>query len=109
VNVRSYTTLFRSLVKHKAELRAEGEAKGRAEGEAERRAEGEAKGRAEGEAKGRAAAKAELLLSLLEQRRLVVPPSLRERVLGTSDELQLQRWFTRAVTATALEEVFDAC
>ena len=72
------------LVKHKAELLAEGEAK------------------------GRAAAKAELLLSLLEQRRLVVPPSLRERVLAATDELQLQRWFTRAVTATALGDVFDA-
>lgn len=62
--------------------------------------------RAEGEAKGRAAAKAELLVGLLEQRGLSVPAELRERVLATKDELQLQRWFERAVDAASLDEVF---
>lgn len=57
-------------------------------------------------AEGRAAAKAELIVGLLEQRGLSVPAELRERVFATKDELQLQRWFERAVGAASLDEVF---
>ncbi|WP_266218125.1 RpnC/YadD family protein [Paraliomyxa miuraensis] len=61
---------------------------------------------AEGHKAGRAAAKAEMLLALLEQRGFKVPSKVRERVLATNDEVQLQRWFQRAVVASSVDEVF---
>lgn len=58
-------------------------------------------------AEARVAAKAEMIVQLLECRDMAVPPSLRERVTTTRDELQLQRWFERAVSATSLDEIFE--
>lgn len=71
------------------------------------RADGLAEGRADGLTEGRAAGKAEMILRLLECRELPVPASLRERVVATKDELQLQRWFERAVSARSIDEIFE--
>ena len=63
--------------------------------------------RAEGRLEGRASATAEALLRLLGHRAGPVPPLVRDRVLTTSDERLLQRWFDRALTAVSIEEVFQ--
>ncbi len=55
---------------------------------------------------GRILAKAEFVLGALGHRAWSIPVSLRDRVLATSDEQLLQRWFDRAFTAGSLEEVF---
>ena len=86
------------------DLRAKGMAEGRAKG----MAEGRAKGMAEGRAKGMAEGLSQALLQVLEHRALPLPRALRERVVTTLDESLLRRWFQRALSAQALEDVFDA-
>jgi hypothetical protein len=78
------------------------EAQGRKRGKAEGLAEGEAKGLAEGEAKG----KQDTLLKILRARGL--PPGREDeaRIRGCADGARLDRWFDRAITASALGEVF---
>lgn len=63
--------------------------------------------RAEGRMEGRVSAAAEMLLRVVDHRALPIPAHLRERVLATSDERLLQRWFDRVLTASSLEEVFS--
>lgn len=58
---------------------------------------------ARGEAKGRA----ESLLDVLEHRAITVPTAVRERVLSTQNESQLRRWFDRAFTIAAADELFE--
>jgi hypothetical protein len=70
------------------------------------RDEGRADGHAVGCREGRARATAEILLRMLDHRGWPISASLRDRVLATSDEQLLQRWFDRAVTAGSLEEAF---
>jgi len=60
-----------------------------------------AKGRAEGEAKG----KAEALMRLLERRFGPIPDDLHSQVAG-ADLVTLDRWFDRALDASALDAVF---
>jgi hypothetical protein len=60
-------------------------------------AHGEARGRAEGEAKG--------VLTVLAARGIAVPDELRARILSCSDLAQLDRWLTRAATATSADDV----
>ena len=54
--------------------------------------------RAEGKQQGRVEGMANALLGVLRHRTLAVPQTLRERVLSTHDEQQIQRWFDRAFT-----------
>ena len=74
----------------------QGEARGRAEG----RAEGRTEGRAEGEAHA--------LLRILERRSIAVPDDARSRILACTDTAQLGAWLDRALTATRIEDLFDA-
>lgn len=62
---------------------------------------------ADGKAKGIAEGKAKMLEQLLDTRGLPLTSELRARVMGCDDDLLLQRWFIRAVTASTLAEVFD--
>ena len=66
------------------------------------KAEGKAEGRAEGIAEGKAGA----LMRLLERRFGFIPDTTRSLVAG-ADLVTLDRWFDRALDATALEIVFD--
>ena len=59
-------------------------------------------GLAQGEARGEAKA----LLAVLAARGLEVDTATRERILGCMDPGLLERWITRAVTASSLAEVF---
>ena len=58
---------------------------------------------AEGERRGRARA----VLGVLEHRSIVIPSSVRERVLSANDERELQRWFDRAFSVTIADQLFD--
>lgn len=62
-----------------------------------------AKGRAEGEALGLAKS----LLRVLERRAITTSAAVRERVLSTHDDSLLQRWFDRAFSVTAGDELFE--
>ena len=62
----------------------------------------------DGEKKGRAVGQARALLRVLEHRSVIVPEPVRERVLATLDEPQLERWLARALTVTSAEEIFDS-
>jgi len=64
-------------------------------------AQGEARGRAEGEARGEAKG----VLTVLAARGIAVPDELRARILSCSDLTQLDRWLTRAATATSAADV----
>jgi hypothetical protein len=66
------------------------------------RAEGRVEGRAQGEAHGRATA----ILLLLRQRGIVVPDTARDRITDCRDLDTLDTWFTRAITATTVDEIF---
>lgn len=59
-------------------------------------------------AEGRAKGRAEAVLGVLEHRALSIPEPVRERVLSTRDEPELQRWFHRAFSVTAADELFDS-
>lgn len=62
---------------------------------------------AEGERKGLSRGRAEAVLGVLEHRALPIPEPVRERVLSTHDEPALQRWFHRAFSVAAADEIFD--
>jgi len=64
-----------------------------------------AEGKAEGEAKGKAKGKAEALMRLLERRFGPIPDDLHSQVAG-ADLVTLDRWFDRALDASALDAVF---
>jgi hypothetical protein len=72
------------------------------QGEAKGRAEGEEKGRAEGEAKGRAKS----VLKVLAKRGLTPTPEQERRIIDCRDLDQLDIWFDRAFTVTAVDELF---
>jgi hypothetical protein len=59
-----------------------------------------------GEARGRAESRVEHILDLFDARGLALDPPLRARITGCTDLHVLARWFRRAATATAAEEVF---
>lgn len=63
--------------------------------------------RAEGRAEGRAESRAEDVLLLLDQRGVEVSDDARERIAGCREAEMLDRWFTRAITADSVGEVFD--
>ncbi|HET6636938.1 MAG TPA: hypothetical protein VFH77_18145 [Streptomyces sp.] len=62
--------------------------------------------RAEGRAEARAEARAEDVLLLLDQRGVEVPDDVREHIAGCRETETLDRWFTRAITAESVGEVF---
>lgn len=59
-------------------------------------------------AEGRAQGQARSVLDVLAFRKLSVPSTLRERVMATQDEPQLQRWLARAITVSSAEQIFDS-
>ncbi len=65
-------------------------------------AEGRRKGVTQGHAQGLGTA----LLQLLEHRQLPVSPSIRRRVLETTEHDAVQQWFGRALTASTLDQIF---
>jgi hypothetical protein len=66
-----------------------------------------AEGRKAGRKEGRAAARADALLRVLDHRLGPIPAPVRARVLATTDEQLLQRWFDRALVAASFDEVFQ--
>lgn len=70
-------------------------------------AEGKKEGRREGKKEGKAQGLATAVLDLLELRALDVPAPMRQRVLGTRDELLLRRWLARALTVQSAEALLD--
>lgn len=72
----------------------------------ELRAEGRAAGRAAGRAEGMAESKAEDILLLLDRRGVSVTADDRRHIISCADLDSLNRWFTRAITATSVTEVF---
>lgn len=58
----------------------------------------------DGERKGQARS----VLGVLEHRNVVVPEPVRERVLASRDELQLQRWLARALSISTIDDLFDS-
>ncbi len=66
------------------------------------RAEGRVEGRAQEEAHGRARA----ILLLLSQRGITIPDDAHERISECQDLGILDTWFTRAITAATMEDVF---
>jgi hypothetical protein len=65
-----------------------------------------ADGMAEGEAIGEAKAEAKALLTMLGARGFDVPAVLTAEIEACTDHARLTEWITRAVTASALEEIF---
>ncbi|GGK96120.1 hypothetical protein Sme01_31560 [Sphaerisporangium melleum] len=72
-------------------------------------AEGEAKGKAEGEAKGKAKGKAEgeanAVLTVLATRGVPVTDRQAAAILACTDLEQLEKWLTKAVTATTIDDL----
>lgn len=67
---------------------------------------GEAEGEAKGMAKGVAEERAMSVVRVLEGRGLPVPPTVRERVMACVDLDVLERWFHRALTVAAADDLF---
>ena len=77
---------------------------GRAEGRAEAKAEGRAEGRAEGIVEGRAEGTANTLMKLLKHRFGSLPETARRQIRDAS-LVQLQVWFSAALSGHSLAEV----
>jgi len=90
------TQLAREFEAYKAQLVATGEARG------------EARGRAIGKTLGEALGKAKSLLAVMAARGLFVNDLVRAQILQCEDLTQLDRWITRAVTATSVSDVMIA-
>ena len=63
--------------------------------------------RREGRREGRLEERAQLVIRLLEGRKMRVDESTRNRIVGCRDEELLDKWFDRALVASALAELFD--
>lgn len=61
----------------------------------------------QGKAEGELKAKADAVLTVLEARRMVVAPEIRERITGASELAVLQHWLVRAATVAAVEDIFE--
>ena len=66
-----------------------------------------AKGREEGKLEGIHEAKAADVIAFLEARGLEVSADVRERVLGSTDVAELDRWIRRAAVVTEAKQLFD--
>jgi hypothetical protein len=67
---------------------------------------GKAEGLAEGKAEGLAAGEAEAILLVLHARGLEISPADQARIAACNDLDQLRIWVARAVTATAVSDLF---
>jgi hypothetical protein len=74
---------------------------------AEGMAKGLTEGKAEGKAEGRAEGRAEDILRILAKRRIAMIESQRQRILDERDLALLDRWFDRALTVAAIDELFE--
>jgi hypothetical protein len=64
--------------------------------------------KAEGEARGEARGEAKSVVMVLKARGVRLPDEVRERIMSCTDLDQLERWLQRAITATAVGELFDS-
>ena len=64
------------------------------------------KGRLQGEARGQARRAAEDVLDILDARGLVPTDEERARILASTDLDELRRWYRRAVTVPAVDQLF---
>lgn len=60
-----------------------------------------------GEKRGEKRGEIKALLKLLGLRGIAVPAETRARIEGCTDSDLIDRWFTRAATASDIDEVFD--
>lgn len=65
-------------------------------------------GRAEGRAEGEARAKGNDILEALDVRGLKPTKKQRDKIISSTDLDQLARWFRQALTASTIDEVFQA-
>ena len=68
---------------------------------------GRQEGLAAGREEGRLQARAEAVLRILTKRGVHADEVARQRILTCTDGATLDRWFDRALSATALSEVLD--
>ncbi|MFF3285872.1 Yae1 family protein [Streptomyces sp. NPDC003023] len=81
---------------------------GREEGREKGREEGREKGCEEGLEAGRVEARAQMILRVLEKRRIPTLQSARDRITGCTDIDVLDQWVDRALTVTEAEDLFIA-
>jgi predicted transposase YdaD len=81
--------------------------KGLARGREEGREVGREEGREVGREEGRLQERAELVLRILTRRGVQVDEAARQHIRSCTDGATLDRWFDRALSATALSEVLD--
>ncbi|MFG1961342.1 hypothetical protein ACGFJ2_27075, partial [Nonomuraea sp. NPDC049028] len=81
--------------------------RGKADGIAEGKVEGKVEGKAEGRTEGKAEEAARSVLLVLATRDFNVPDDIRTQITTCTDLAQLETWLTRAVTAQALEDLFN--
>lgn len=67
----------------------------------------ELRGEKRGEERGEKRGEIKALLKLLGLRGIAVPAETRARIEGCTDSDLIDRWFTRAATASDIDEVFD--
>ena len=89
-----------------AEGFSKGEASGFSKGEASGFSKGEASGFSKGEAFGVTKGKIAAVFSILAARGLSVTPDTRARIEACNDDLMLDRWISRAMSALSTDEVF---
>ncbi|MEU7744182.1 hypothetical protein, partial [Nonomuraea sp. NPDC049158] len=76
-------------------------------GKADGIAEGKTEGRTEGRTEGKAEEAARSVLLVLAARDFNVPDDIRTQITTCTDLAQLETWLTRAVTAQALQDLFN--
>ncbi|WP_454195354.1 hypothetical protein [Nocardia sp. Marseille-Q1738] len=64
-------------------------------------------GKAEGQAEGEVLGEAKALLRVLRNRGITVPEPTETRVRECTDQIQIETWLDRALTARDLDEVFS--
>jgi hypothetical protein len=60
----------------------------------------------QGKSVARSEERAELILRLLGKRGVPIPPISREQIMACNDLVTLGRWFDRALTVRATDEIF---
>ncbi|MEV5381140.1 hypothetical protein AB0L26_35055 [Streptomyces nondiastaticus] len=60
----------------------------------------------EGKAEGRVHGSAQMVLRVLDNRGIHMPPATRERIMDCAQMLTLERWMDRALTISTIEELF---
>jgi hypothetical protein len=58
-------------------------------------------------AQGKVEAKAQDVIAVLDARELEVPPDVRERILGSADLAELDRWIRRAAVVSEASQLFE--